>query len=67
MWLEPQGYALQIPEMPQERKPQLFAAVEKRLIDGETLGARQKEKPTVYDVKDLPSRERVKTAASGSR
>ena len=30
LWLEPQGYALQISEMPQERKQQLFAEVEKR-------------------------------------
>jgi len=53
MWLEPQGYALQIPEMPRERKERLFAEVEKRLINGEALGARQKEKPPVYDVADV--------------
>ena len=48
MWLEPQGYALQIPEMSPERKQELFAQVEKRLMEGEALGARQQEKPPDY-------------------
>jgi len=50
IWLEPQGYALQIPEMSRERKQQLFAEVQKRLIDGEALGARQQQAPPTYDV-----------------
>jgi cellobiose phosphorylase len=49
MWVEPQGYALQIPETPAAQKQALLAEIEKRLIDGEALGARQKEKPTVYE------------------
>ena len=50
IWLEPQGYALQIPEMSRERKQRLLAEVEKRLMDGEALGARQQENPPTYDV-----------------
>jgi cellobiose phosphorylase len=53
IWLEPQGYALQIPEMSQERKQRLFTEVEKRLINGEALGARQQENPPVYDVRGV--------------
>jgi Glycosyl hydrolase 36 superfamily, catalytic domain len=45
MWLEPQGFALLIPEFADERKHLLFAEVQKRLIDGETMGARQIEQP----------------------
>jgi len=48
MWVEPQGYALQIAETPTAQKQALLAEIEKRLMDGETLGARQKEKPTIY-------------------
>jgi cellobiose phosphorylase len=52
MWLEPQGYALSMPELPPERKRRLFAEVERRLLHGERLGARQIEKP--IDVPGTP-------------
>jgi cellobiose phosphorylase len=45
MWLEPQGFTLLIPEIPQERKRALFAEMQTRLIDGEAMGPKQIEKP----------------------
>ncbi len=47
MWLEPQGYALLIPEFPVERKRKLFAELQSRLLAGEAMGARQIEQPSV--------------------
>jgi len=44
MWLEPVGFALLIPEL-RDRKQALFGEVQKRLLPGETMGARQIEKP----------------------
>jgi hypothetical protein len=46
MWLEPQGFTLLIPEFGLERKRRLFGEIERRLLAGEALGARQIEKPT---------------------
>ena len=43
------GYALQIPEMPIERKRSLISEVENRLMAGEALGARQREKPAINE------------------
>lgn len=45
MWLEPQGFALLIPEFGDERKRRLFEEVKKRLLSGESMGARQIEVP----------------------
>lgn len=45
MWLEPQGFALQIKEVPVERKRTLYAAMQKRLMRGEAMGPKQIEKP----------------------
>ena len=45
MWLEPQGFALLIPEFPVERKKRLYAELERRLLDGGPMGARQIEHP----------------------
>jgi hypothetical protein len=45
MWLEPQGFTLLIPELSRERKVRLFGEVQRRLLAGEALGARQIEKP----------------------
>jgi cellobiose phosphorylase len=45
MWLEPQGFALLIPEFPVERKKRLYGELERRLLDGEPMGARQIENP----------------------
>jgi cellobiose phosphorylase len=48
MWLEPQGYALLIPEFPVERKRKLFAELQSRLLVGEAMGARQIEQPSTH-------------------
>lgn len=45
MWLEPQGFALQIKEVPVERKRTLYAAMQARLMRGEAMGPKQIEKP----------------------
>jgi hypothetical protein len=45
MWLEPQGFTLLIPEVPEERKRLLWAEMQKRLISGEVMGPKQIEKP----------------------
>jgi cellobiose phosphorylase len=57
MWLEPQGYALLIPEFPNERKHKLFAQVEQRLLAGEPMGARQIERPTAQSSTPAGARE----------
>jgi len=48
MWLEPQGYALLIPEFPVERKRKLFSELQSRLLAGEAMGARQIEQPSTH-------------------
>jgi cellobiose phosphorylase len=48
MWLEPQGYALLIPEFPVERKRKLFEELQSRLLAGEAMGARQMEQPSTH-------------------
>ncbi|HTS10940.1 MAG TPA: hypothetical protein VMH00_02370 [Candidatus Limnocylindrales bacterium] len=48
MWLEPQGFALLIPEMTVERKRTLLTELQRRLLAPEKLGARQIEKPLVH-------------------
>jgi cellobiose phosphorylase len=45
MWLEPQGFALQIAEIPEQRKRALFAELRTRLMKGEAMGPKQMEKP----------------------
>ena len=45
MWLEPQGFALLIPEFSLDRKRRLFSELKQRLMAGESMGARQIEKP----------------------
>ena len=45
MWLEPQGYALQIAELTPARRQALYNEIERRLMTEERLGARQIEKP----------------------
>lgn len=57
LWLEPQGFALQIPEMGGERKQKLLAEVQRRLLAGEKMGARQIEKPLVHPGTAQGSRE----------
>jgi cellobiose phosphorylase len=43
--LEPVGFAMLMPEFNEQRKRALFAEVQRRLLAGEALGARQIEKP----------------------
>jgi cellobiose phosphorylase len=57
MWLEPQGYALLIPEFSTGRKHRLFVELQKRLLDGEAMGPRQIEKPTPQSATPAGSRE----------
>jgi cellobiose phosphorylase len=57
MWLEPQGFALQIPEFPADRKRRLYAELEHRLLAGEAMGPRQVEKPAVQPGTPQGSRE----------
>ena len=45
MWLEPQGFALLIPEFPAERREQLWREIQGRLLKGEVMGPRQIEVP----------------------
>ncbi len=57
MWLEPQGFTLQIPEFPADRKRRLYAELEHRLLAGEAMGPRQIEKPVVEPGTPQGSRE----------
>ncbi len=45
MFLEPQGYMLQIKELSIERKKALYAQMQKRVYQNEKLGARQQQTP----------------------
>ena len=47
MHLEPQSFLLQAPAFPTERKQILWREMQNRLLDGEVLGPRQREKPVV--------------------
>lgn len=57
LWLEPQGFALLIPEMGMERKRALLTEVQRRVLDSEKMGARQIEKPLVHPGTPQGSRE----------
>ncbi|MGA7521514.1 MAG: hypothetical protein WBW84_03475 [Acidobacteriaceae bacterium] len=57
MWLEPQGFALMIPEMGSEQKQVLLTELKRRLLDPEKMGARQIEKPLVHPGTPEGSRE----------
>lgn len=45
MFLEPQGFTLQINEFPLDRKRALYEEMKKRIYSGEKLGAREQENP----------------------
>lgn len=45
MFLEPQGFTLQIREISNDKKAELYKEMKKRLYKGEALGARQQENP----------------------
>jgi cellobiose phosphorylase len=57
MWLEPAGFAMLMPEFNEERKRTLFGEVQRRLLAGEALGARQIEKPVAKPGTKAGSRE----------
>ena len=57
IWLEPQGFTLLIPELDRERKRLLWGEIERRLVDGEAMGARQIEKPVSKTATAAGSRE----------
>jgi hypothetical protein len=45
MWLEPQGFALLIPEFNLDKRRRLFEELQRRLLTGESMGPRQIESP----------------------
>jgi cellobiose phosphorylase len=58
MFLEPQGFTLQINELPIERKKALYNEMKKRVYPGEVLGAREQQTPEFEDTEfDKGSRE----------
>lgn len=57
MWLEPQGYTLLIPEFSVARRRRLYSELQRRLLTGEAMGARQIERPTANAVTTPGSRE----------
>jgi cellobiose phosphorylase len=57
LWLEPVGFALLMPEYREEKKRALFGEVQRRLLAGEALGARQIEKPVAKPGTKAGSRE----------
>lgn len=57
LWLEPQGFALLIPEMAVDKKRKLMAEVQRRVLNSEKMGARQIEKPLVHPGTPQGSRE----------
>ena len=57
LWLEPQGFALLIPEMSNDRKRALLTEVQRRVLNSEKMGARQIEKPIVHPGTPEGSRE----------
>jgi cellobiose phosphorylase len=56
MFLEPQGFMLQIPEISKVKKLRLYDEMKKRLYAGEKLGAREQQSPE-FDVQSKGSRE----------
>ncbi|WP_156176424.1 GH36-type glycosyl hydrolase domain-containing protein [Hymenobacter terrenus] len=53
--IEPQGYVLQIPGLPKERKKEMYAYIKSKILAPEKIGARTREKP-LWD-KDRPGGE----------
>lgn len=49
MFLEPQGFTLQIAELTIEQKRKLYSEMQKRVYDGEKLGAREQQIPEFED------------------
>jgi hypothetical protein len=57
MWLEPQGFALLIPEFSPDKKRRLYEELERRLLVGESMGPRQIETPVQQPGTPAGSRE----------
>jgi cellobiose phosphorylase len=57
LWLEPVGFAMLMPEFSEEKKRTLFGEVQRRLLAGEAMGARQIEKPVAKPGTKAGSRE----------
>ncbi len=57
MWLEPQGFTLLIPELDRDRKERLWGEIQRRLLAGEAMGARQIERPAPQVGTEAGSRE----------
>ncbi len=58
MFLEPLGFTLQIEELSMDAKKQMYAEMQKRVYNGEKLGAREQQAPEFEDVEfDKGSRE----------
>ena len=57
MFLEPQGFTLQIRELDNERKIALYKKIKAALLNGEKIGARQQENPKEYPILIAGSRE----------
>jgi cellobiose phosphorylase len=57
MWLEPQGFTLQIADVPSDRRRKLLGEVERRLSRSEAMGARQIETPVAQPGTEAGSRE----------
>ena len=49
MFLEPQGFTLQIDELSEDRKCMLYEEMKKRVYKGEKIGAREQETPEFKD------------------
>ena len=49
MFLEPQGFTLQLDELSEEQKKALYEEMKKRVYTGEKLGAREQEAPEFED------------------
>lgn len=49
MFLEPQGFTLQIAELTIEQKKTLYSEMQKRVYNGEKLGAREQQSPEFED------------------
>jgi Glycosyl hydrolase 36 superfamily, catalytic domain len=57
LWLEPQGFALLIPEMGVERRRTMLTEIQRRVLSSEKMGARQIEKPLAHPGTPEGSRE----------
>jgi len=57
MHIEPQSFLMLAPDFPRERKLQLWREVQAKLLNGEQIGPRQRDKPQVGAIQDVGSGE----------